>query len=598
MGAHIIYGSTATFATSDPDLYPVAAQVGPLVNNRASRTDITAVVGEDAGHGAPACFVPALAEVHLNSAIIDLGPIDKVDLKDDLWRLSHPEVIGALCHEASHAEHSIFEVEELMNDYGATRKMIDVITTLEEPRIEGLAVRKHRSDKVFLRGCAMEIVARDFTIPDTKYGAASAAGLLLARVDAGILAPDEVKGFRDDIAAVLGDETLDALEPLWQRFLRLRDDDYAGMVKVATAWLEALDEDPEDASDMVGGSMIIMALPGDPGEGKGEPSEGEGAPGFGEGIMAGVRAAAVGMDGEVVEKRADERETRATAEREADAARKAEGEKPHAEAFAPPGAHGYSPDGFTHLVSRREPTADERRAARTLAKTLERIDFRDKAVAKVASMVPPGRLRGRVAVQDAANRSMSRDSDVAMWASKRRVRVDSTPLTIGFAVDISGSMGAAMQPLASTQWVVSTAGAHIDAKVASVHFGSKVHGVTPAGVRETDVRLFLPRDGSECWKKAALALDRELDLLDGRGARLLFVASDGQFVVDTHKQYAQTFMPLAKRKGVAVIFLRFTDSMTSYGAPVVDCRRKTAVQVADLVGKAAIKEMTRLDRRV
>jgi hypothetical protein len=303
------------------------------------------------------------------------------------------------------------------------------------------------------------------------------------------------------------------------------------------------------------------------------------------------------MDGEMVEARADERAERAAAERAADAARKAEGEGPHTEAFTP-GLHGYSPEGFAHYVGSREPTSDERKAARSLAKALERIDFRDKAIAKTASMVPPGRLRGRMAVQDAAMRSLGRDSDAAMWASKRRVKVESTPLTIGFAVDISGSMGSAMEPLASSQWVVSTAGAHIDARMASVHFGNRIHGVTPAGVRETNVRRFRPKDGSECWKDAALALDRELNLLDGRGARLLFVASDGHFVDGRHAEYARTFMPLAKRKGVAVIFLNFTGNMTSYGAPVVNCMGMTPVQVADLIGKAAIKEIQRLDRRV
>jgi len=497
-----------------------------------------------------------------------------------------------------------------MGEYGATRKMVDVITTLEEPRIERLALRKFPGDLSFLRGCAMDIVARDFTIPSTMYGAATAAGLLLARVDAGILTPAEVKGFRREIETVLGKPVLDALEPLWQRFLRLHDTDYAGMVEVACDWLDALHEDHDDASDMAGASMIVISLPGDPGEGEsggeggegegdGEPSDGEGeGKGFGDKVMAGVRAAGVGMDGEMVEARADERAERAAAERAADAARKAEGDGPHKEAFTSGGLHGYSPEGFAHYVGSREPSSDERKAARSLAKTLERIDFRDKAVAKTASLVPPGRLRGRMAVQDAALRSQGRDSDVALWASKKRVRVESTPLTIGFAVDISGSMGSAMEPLASSQWVVSTAGAHIDARVASVHFGNRIHGVTPAGVRETNVRRFRPKDGSECWKDAALALDRELNLLDGRGARLLFVASDGHFVDGRHEAYAETFMPLAKRKGVAVIFLNFTGYCTSYGAPQVDCQGMTPVQVADVVGKAAIKEMTRLDRRV
>jgi hypothetical protein len=191
-------------------------------------------------------------------------------------------------------------------------------------------------------------------------------------------------------------------------------------------------------------------------------------------------------------------------------------------------------------------------------------------------------------------------SGVEVWSGKRRKRVESTPLTIGFLVDISGSRGSAMEPLGSTQWVVSTAGAHIDAKVASAHFGERVHGVTPAGVREKDVRLFVPADGSEAFRAGALALDKELNLLDGTGARILFVASDGVFVVPTEREYAQAWVPLAQRKGVAVIFLDFTGSMGfgAYGASVVDCEDKTPAEVAALCGKIAAAEVRRMDARI
>jgi hypothetical protein len=158
-----------------------------------------------------------------------------------------------------------------------------------------------------------------------------------------------------------------------------------------------------------------------------------------------------------------------------------------------------------------------------------------------------------------------------------------------------------MEPMSSAQWVVSTAGAHIDAKVATAHFGTSVHAIAPCGIREKSVRLFQASDGSEAFRGAALALDRELNLLDGRGARLLFVASDGHFVLDSEEEYAQTFMPLAKRKGVVVIFLQFTSSGVmhhGYGAQVIDCRGKTPAEVATLCGKVAVAEVTRLDRKV
>jgi hypothetical protein len=605
MASHILYGSGVTMINkSDDDWYGVAAQVGKHVNRRAHRTDITAVVSTTAGMGAPACFIPSLAEMHINTEAADLGAVAKVDLADRLWMLSHAPAVGAMDHEAAHARHTKFDPRNLMEEFGATRKHIDVITTLEEPRIEANSVRAIPATRPFLRGCAMEIVARDFAIPDSRYGAAAAAGLLLARVDAKVLTRSEVKDFRKSIIKVLGRETLAALEPLWQRFLRLRDDDYEGMVDVAREWLDALGEDEDDASGMVGMAMMGESLPGDPEDGEGDGESGEGdseGKGFGKSIMAKVREAETKMDSEMVEARGEERADRRKAEREADSARGKEAEAPHAKAFASGGLDGFSPTGSTHFVRSRPPEADERRAAKALASLLEKIDYRDRAVAKVTSAIPPGRLRGRMAVQADAYAKQGRDaSEVEVWSGKRRKRVDSTPLTIGFMGDVSGSMGHAMEPLASSQWVVSTAGAHIDAKVASVLFGEKIHGITPAGVREKDVRIFRASDGTEEFKAAALAIDKELTLLDGVGARLLFIASDGVFVAGKDKDYATTFMALARRKGVAVMFLNFTGDMSygNYGASVINCIGKRPAEVAALVGKAAVAELRRLDQRV
>ena len=615
---HILYGGAKpSMASSDDEWIAAGAQVGEHVNKRAHRTDITAVVSASAGMGAPACFIPSLAEMHVNSEMVPLGDPSKFDLHDRLWCLEHAAAVGAMEHEAAHARHTTWDPRDLMSDLGATRKMIDVITTLEEPRIEAAALRFRPDSRPFLRGCAMEIVGKDFVIGDTRYGAAVAAGLLLARVDAKVLTRGEAATFRKDILAVLGEDTLNTLEAIWQNHLMLRDNDYEAMVVNAHDWLAALGEDPEDDSNMATESMMGEGMEGEPGEGSGEggegsgegegsedgdgEGEGDGTPkGFGDKIKSKAARAETKMDGEIVTARGDERAERRRKEREADASRRKDAEKPHEQAFGKPGGHAYSPEGFAHLTGTREPDAEERRAARTLATALERIDYRDRAVTKVNSIVPPGRLRGRAAVQQDALRSKGQDAEVAVWTGKRRKRVESTPLTIGFATDISGSMSSAMEPLASTQWVVSTAGHHIDAHVASVHFGDRVHGVTPKGVREKSIRVFYPGDGSEYFRGAALALDRELNLLDGTGARLMFIASDGVFVNEHDREYAMRFIPLAARKGVAVIFLDFTGSMGfgSYGATVIDCQRKTPAQVAVLCGKAAIGEITRLDRKV
>jgi hypothetical protein len=605
MSAHIIYGNVSMArAHTDSGWYPVAKQVGEFVNDQAKRTDIVAAVGGEVGAGAPACFYPALAEVQINTGKVRLGHPDKVDMADELWCLEHAAAVGAMTHEAAHARHTFFDPAELVKDFGATKRIVDVITTLEEPRIEAMSIRWHPENRPFLRGCAMEIVAKDFQIGDTRYGAATAAGLLLARVDAGVLSRGEVREHRKAIRAVLGDDTLNALEPLWQRFLMLRDTDYAGQVEVAQEWLVVLGEDPENDEGLAGESMIGVPLPGSPGgspkpgEGGDEDGEGEGdgtPQGFGDRIKAGTRKAASKMDEAMVEAAHAERRARARAEAKADADRRAEGKAEHEGAS---GTHGFSPDGFSHYTGVRRPRADERRAANVLGRELERLIYHDRVVIKTGAPMPPGRLRSRVAVEAAAARSAGRHFEGDMWRGKRRKRVESTTLKVGFLGDISGSMGEAQEPLASSQWVVSTAGSNIDAEVASVHFGNKVHAVAPRGYRERGVRLFRAADGWEVFRSAALTIDHELNLLDGRGARVLVIASDGVFVNAEDWLFARAFIPLAQRKGVAVIFLDFTNSMDkgSYGATVVDCAGLMPAQVATLVGRACIQEVQRMDQ--
>lgn len=605
--AHIRYESgVASIAHSDAGWYDVAAQVGKHANTAARRSDITAVVSKTCGHGAPACFIPSLAELHLNTSILPFGRPERVDLSDRLWRLEHAPAVGALFHEAAHAKHTRWDMDAF-TDLGASKRMIDVIVTLEEPRIERNAVLAERDALPFIRSCAMDIVAKDFKVADTPYGASVAAGLLLARVDAGVLTKAEVAPIRTAVLDVLDADVLDVLEPLWQRFLRLYDTDYAGMVSVAREWLEALGMDPdapegegegEDDGADLGAGALFGEGDGDgegDGEGEGRGCEGEGSskPSMSERIAARGRKIASKVDESIAESRGEERAERRRAERKADAERAAESKAPHGKAF---GGHGYGSGGGAHLSGTRKPTDDERRAARRLSRQLEDLHFHDRVVHKRTTAVPPGRLRGRAAVAQAAAISDGRNYDGDLWKGKVRRVVDATPLSVGLLVDISGSMGAAMGPLASTQWVLSTAGAHIDAKVSTVHFGEKVHGVLRSGTKEKDVRLFTARDGHEAFRDAALALDRELGLLDGRGARLLVVLSDGEFVSAPHREYAEKFIPLAIRKGVAVMFLDFTGyCSTTYGATKVNVMGLSPTEVAALVGKAAADEMRRVD---
>ena len=186
--------------------------------------------------------------------------------------------------------------------------------------------------------------ARDFKIPDTplrrRYCGWSAAG---PRRRQGAHAPRGADVPQAISPRCWAQTCWTTLEPLWQRFLRLRDDDYAGMVEVAAQWLEALDEDPEDdVSGMVGrvDDGREPARRSGRGRGRGQDGEGEGGEGDGTARASGTRSWARSHERRVQDRQRDRRGSRGRARRAPhapsarptrSAARRAEG--PHAEAF-------------------------------------------------------------------------------------------------------------------------------------------------------------------------------------------------------------------------------------------------------------------------
>ena len=72
-------------------------------------------------------------------------------------------------------------------------------------------------------------------------------------------------------------------------------------------------------------------------------------------------------------------------------------------------------------------------------------------------MTPPGGLRSRALVQGAALKSKGLLTQTEPWRRTQRKHTDNPQLKVGVMVDISGSMGMAMEPMAVTAWVLSEA---------------------------------------------------------------------------------------------------------------------------------------------
>jgi Mg-chelatase subunit ChlD len=258
--------------------------------------------------------------------------------------------------------------------------------------------------------------------------------------------------------------------------------------------------------------------------------------------------------------------------------------------------------GSSHsrLIESRPPTPGERTAANLIATKLEKAKYQDRDVTEVSSILPPGRLRARAVVQGAAMRERGMMQQTEAWRRKVRKQTDEPTLSVGVLVDISGSMGYAMQPMATTAYVLSEAVQRVQGRAAMVYYGNSVFPTLSPGERMSEVKVYSAPDGTEKFDLAFQAVDGTLDLLYGNGARLLVVVSDGHYTPHETDR-ARRWMRRCEEEGVAVVWLPFDDG---YGA------RHTAGEYATVlaghfdptaaalqIGQACEQAITRLTAR-
>jgi hypothetical protein len=88
-----------------------------------------------------------------------------------------------------------------------------------------------------------------------------------------------------------------------------------------------------------------------------------------------------------------------------------------------------------------------------------------------------------------------------------------------------------------------------------VYFGQDVYPGLRKGERLRNVRVWSGRDGWEQFDYAFRALDGELNLLNGKGARLLVVVSDGQYGGTGQDVARDKWLKYCVRNGVGVVWL-------------------------------------------
>ena len=499
---------------------PIGARIGSLVNDWAGRSDIVAYVGPGAGGPAPACFNPYQAEVEVNVDIafgegVDPSMIGDISQRNTLFEW--PRATGAIFHEALHARYSKFDLAKAAEVLSSNEH--HALSVLEESRIEAMGVKYIPANRVFLRSCALEIVLADVQANAEAHvnnGVRSIAGLAaltLARVDAGSLDDDDVTEIRAIVLDFLGEDIVNQLREIWLRFqaheLHSNPEPLYQLAREWEAILSKLAEErgelsPEEVGKIVKGAIaeIVEAM---------EEAAGD---------------VAIAVGDEVADQQEKE-EWKEEVNSRTKSARQNKEHKDVSDEVFNKGTEEMGPGRSSSRVKeRRNPSGLERAAAVKIAQMLEKAKYRERDETEVTSIVPPGRLRSRAIVQNAAYKAQGSMMQAEPWRRTKRRHTDDPTLTIGVMVDISGSMGDAMEPMAVTAWAMSEAARRVQAKCAMVYYGQDVFPTLKPGQHLDQVTVYTAPDGTEKFDRAFQALDGGLSLLHGTGARLLVVVSE------------------------------------------------------------------------
>ncbi|WP_216211092.1 VWA domain-containing protein [Amycolatopsis aidingensis] len=523
---------TAVFPTT-PGWLALSAAFGDEVPAIADRDDLVVTVAPGAGHGAPACFFPDLAAIEVDGCHVDEG-VDPATVAPHRIgdRKRYRTAWGLLTHECAHAAHTVWRAPA-----DAPRGAAAAAELLEESRIEAAQLRRRPGDRYWLRASAINLILADTDTKDpataltmSARSAATAAALLLARVDGGVLNTRETAPVARMVRDILGTDSLATLRDIWRAAHRTADDDAETMIELGRRWCEVIGTDPEDPRD-------------------GEPGDGTPSP-LAEVVAraAGAIAAEVGSEPAPTDPVTERMEAEAT-----EVAAREAADRDARTVFSSGGGRS----GGTRTAGTRPPTDAERTAARDLARALDTAGVRDRTATKTTSATPPGRLRMRGAMAADAQRAAGVIPTAEPFTRTTRKMVPTPPLRLGIACDVSGSMGAFAGPVASAAWILGHAAHHtqVPATTATVIFGHTVRPITHPGTAPREVTEFAASDGVEALDRAISALDGALNLSRTDAARLLVIVTDTDIVDPVYRRNAQKHLERLRATGCAVLWL-------------------------------------------
>jgi len=529
----------------------VCSDFSILVNDWSKRNDLAVYGGSDAANGeAVAAYFPDSSEIEINMERVFNAPayaVGSLLVEDN--QISHPSAMGAAYHESKHAQHTRWDLTAIESELD--RAEMNAFMMLEEPRIENRGVTEKPEYVPFLRSSAMSFVMEDISeasvaeISDV-WQTALLSLLLIGRRDAGVLRESDIGFIKDRAMSVLGGSAYVGLRDVWVEFIGLEPYQKDRAIELARKWvkiLRELDPNGEGNQEKMGtgnqtGSVEvdISDLPKEvQDELKKLASKIE---------SSATTDAAQAFDGKKFKEEAKTKNEEARKQNERRALAK--------KVFSIGNSH--TGNSNSRVTDKRNPTPAERADAARLAKILEKARYRERSVTEIRSELPQGKLNMRAAIQNKAYQKQGLNTRIPSWDRKVRKRTDDPTLRLGVVVDISGSMGGAMEAMAKTAWVLGEAGHRIQAKTAMVYYGTGVFPTLRQGQRLDQVTVYDARDGGQDIGKAWKAIDGSLNLTGGDGVSMLVIVSDGQYTTEEETD-TLNLLKECKANGVGVLWL-------------------------------------------
>ena len=574
---------------SDPEWHKIGMAIGELANEWSGRYDIVAFMADEVSGGAPAAFKPLIAELEVSTKQVfgHLKPEQVGDLKDKAVQYENPKVIGAVVHEAMHARHSLWDIEEA---HAVLKPQeFEAMMLLEEGRIESRGITELPWSKNFLQACAMDLVIADseesFKTRGNTYSAANMVALVHARLIAGVLDESNCPDLIELIDKYLSPEIVGELREVIRKFqAHQQDSNPLPLYPLAREWVKIVNRaakangEPTPEEKQQAAEEFVKAMK--------------------KAMKEASESSELSSIGKLQEQEKKEQWEEQAAEKKAQSKQEEKNKETAKEVFSRVTTGRTS----SRIEEERVATQVERSAAVTIAKMLEQAKYRERSQTDINSFTPPGRLRTRAMVQNSAMKARGVVATAEPWRRTVRKHTEDPNLTVGVMVDISGSMSSAMQPMATTAWVMSEAVKRVQGRTAMVYYGSSVFPTLKPGQHLDKVRVYGAHDSTEEFDEAFRALDGGLNLLNGDGARLLVVVSDGYYR-DDQRQKAKEWVKKCGDAGVAVLWMPFGDE---YNAKRLVRLNKDAqvlegvldpAKAATEIGRAASTALTKVGLR-